>query len=158
MRQSWLNHALRRSGWRPQNQVVGLATLGVALALILGALYLSQLASIAGMGRELEDLIAERDKLELINEQLRAEIANFMSVPRLLFRAQQLDFIAAGPEDVEYLIIDGYNPSRADTVAPLDEPDDQAPVYEETFLGWLQQQWDALRNQFDNFGVREVSP
>jgi hypothetical protein len=51
-------------------------------------------------------------------------------------------------------VIDGYNPNRARTVAPLvvEEQVDDGPQYDETFSGWLQQQFDSLRRQFETFG------
>ncbi len=157
MSNNWLQHALRRTGWRPQRQVIALATLGMVLALLLGALYLSQVAAEANMGRALSVLIAQRNKLERTNEQLRAEIAGLRSVPRLLARAQELGFFSATAANIEYLVIEGYNPNRenADTVAPLPADTAPQPVYDETFGGWLQQQWDSLRQQFSRFGQRE---
>jgi hypothetical protein len=114
-------------------------------------LYLSQVASFATTSRQLEQLIAERDELERRNEQLRVEIASFQSVPRLLSRAQALGFEPATPDRMEWLMIDGYNPERDQTVAPLDAPTIILPTYDETFWGWIQQQWDILRQQFDSF-------
>ncbi|NWF69638.1 MAG: hypothetical protein HXY40_11185 [Chloroflexi bacterium] len=151
MNDNWLQHTLRRSGWRPQRQITWLLGVGVLIAIVMGALYLSQVAGFASTNRELEQLIAERDELERINEQLRAEIASFQSVPRLLARAQELGFSPAPPDRIEYLLVEGYDANRAATVAPLDDAQDALPTYDETFWGWLQQQWDLLRQQFDSF-------
>ncbi len=148
---TWLQHALRRTGWRPQRQIAGLAVISVFVLIIIGTLYLSQVASFATTSRELELLIAERDELERVNEQLRVEIASYQSVPRLLARAQTLGFEPASPERMEWLAIDGYNPNREETVVPLDEPETLLPTYDETFGGWVQQQWDLLRQQFESF-------
>ncbi len=152
---NWLQHALERTNWRPQNQAVALATLGLFLALIIGALYLSQVAANAITGRSLETLIVERDNLRRTNERLRAEIGELTSVPRLLARAETLGFRRADQSNIEYLVIDGYNPNRSETVAPLNEEGDTVPVYDESFGGWLQQQWDSLRRQFEGFGNSE---
>ena len=145
---NWLDHALRRTPWRTQRQAVALAFLGFFVALIIGALYLSQAAAVATTGRQLEDLIAERNQLEQMNEQLRAEIASLRSVPRLQQRARELGFDLATREDIEYLVIDGYDPRLpADRPVTLDVAAEAAPVYDETFTGWLQQQWDAFTGQ-----------
>lgn len=154
MAKNWLQHTLARSGWRPRNQATMLAGMGVLLALVLGSLYLSQVVSFAVTNREIEELIAERDRLERANEQLRVEIAAFQTVPRLLSRAQELGFEPASAADIEYLVIDGYNPNREPSVVPLSDQADYtlAPTYDETFSGWVQQQWDALRAQFETFG------
>ena len=151
--QNWLQHALKRRGWQPQSQAATLGALGIFIALVLGALYLSQVAAFATTNRLIEQLIEERDQLELVNEQLQAEIASFRTVPRLLARAQEMSFRPATDSDIEYLVVDGYNPNQGRTVVPLEENEvELAPVYDETFAGWLQQQWDLLQEQFANFG------
>jgi cell division protein FtsB len=154
MAQNWLQHTFERNGWRPQNQVVTLVILAIIITLIFGGIYLSQVANFAILNRETEDLIAERDELERKNEEIRAQIADLETIPRLLDRAQRLGFRAAVSSDIEYLVVDGYNPNRDVTNAPLIIEDEQpvAPVYDATFSGWLQQQFDVLRGQFESFG------
>ncbi len=157
MSQNWLQHTLRRRSWRVQRQAVALGALGLFVAIIIGALYLAQASSLSTLGRQLEVQIAQRNRLEQTNEQLRAEIAELRSVPRLLARAQELSFAQAARDQIEYLVIDGYNPNRAQTVAPVIEEADEEPlpVYDETFIGWVQQQWDAFRRQFEGFTDEE---
>lgn len=144
---TWIEHALKRSVWQPERQVAALGTLGFIIALILGALYLSQVASEAATNRELREMQAQRDDLERVNEQLRAEIAELRSVPRLEARALDLGFRPAGQQDIEWLVVEGYNPVRVDTVAPVVPPpaaEEDGPTYDETFADWLSAQWDAL--------------
>lgn len=142
----WFEHALKRTGWQPERQVVTLATLGLVIALIFGALYLSQVANEATTNRRLSELVAERDELERTNEQLRAEIANLEAVPRLLARAQELGFAPASSQNIEYLYVERYNPARINTVAPIASQPETTAEYDETFTGWLRQQWDRLRH------------
>ena len=147
--ESLLQHALRRSNWQPQRQVITLAALGFVLALIMGGLYLSQVVSEATTNRRLEDLLDERDDLERENESLRAEIASFTSVPNLQSRAESLGFTLAQPSQIEYLPVDGYRPIIADTVAPIEaETPTVSDVYDETFGEWLGDQWNALMDTF----------
>lgn len=152
--QNWIQHALQRATWRPQNQVAALFVVGIAITLIFGGLYLSQVASFATTNRAIEALIEERDRLERTNEQLRGQIASLETVPQLLERARQLGFRPATASDIQYLVIEGYNPNRERTLASLvpQEQYDDAPRYEQTFSGWLQQQFDSLRQQFESFG------
>ena len=91
---------------------------------------------------------------QFANEQLRVEIASLKTIPRLLDRAQQLGYRYANPSEVQYMVIDGYNPNRDQTVVDLETRDTEAsaPQYEETFGGWLQQQFDSLSRQFEGFG------
>ncbi len=149
---SWIQHALRRTGWRPERQAIAVGTLGIFIALMIGALYLSQVALEASRGREMRQLIRERDELERQNEELRTEIAELLSLPRLQSRAEALGFVRAGRDDILYLVVDGYNPNREEAI-PTPQPEEQAPapVYAETFESWLQQQWDTLRRQFAGF-------
>jgi hypothetical protein len=151
---NWIQHALQRATWRPQNQVAALFVVGIAITLIFGGLYLSQVASFATTNRAIEALIEQRDRLERTNEQLRGQIASLETVPQLLERARQLGFRPATASDIQYLVIDGYNPNRERTLTSLvpQEAYDDAPRYEETFSGWLQQQFDSLRTQFESFG------
>jgi hypothetical protein len=155
MAQNWFQHTFRRQRFQPQNQAVALAVLGIIIASVLGTLYLSQVASFAITNREIEDLIDRRDELERANEQLIAEVASFRTVPRLLARAQETGFRQATNADIEYLVVEGYNPNRTLTIVDINAVDDELeiiPIYDETFSGWLEQQFSILRGQFEEFG------
>ena len=155
MAQNWIQHTFRRQRFQSQTQAATLAALGVFIALVLGALYLSQVASFAITNREIEGLIEQRDELERTNEQLIAEIASFRTVPRLLSRAQEIGFRPATNADIEYLVVDGYNPNRTlEIVDTSNAPSEleTVPVYDQTFSGWIEQQFSILRQQFEEFG------
>jgi hypothetical protein len=154
MSQNWVQHALERSGGRPQRQVARLVIFGIIITLIFGGAYLTQIANYATINREIVGLIEQRDRLERENEAYRAQIAEFQTVPRLLQRAEVLGFRPATSADIEYLVINGYNPNRSATVISLvlDDAVDDTPQYDATFRGWLAQQWDSLRRQFSSFG------
>lgn len=149
MSQEWFGHVLKETRWRPQRQAVALGTLGLFVAIIIGALYLAQASAASTLGRQLEELITTRNQLEQENERLRAEIASYQSVPRLLARAQELGFTTAGRAQIEYLTIEGYNPNRGQIITLASMEDDTVPVYDETFTGWLQQQLDSFSAQID---------
>ncbi len=155
MSQTWFQHTFSRKRFRTRNQATALAILGVAVLLILGSLYLSQVASFAITNREIEDLISRRDQLKRQNEQLIGEIASFRTVPRLYARAVEIGFRPATNSDIDYLLIEGYNPQRANAQLEAragNQLDPAAPVYEETFSGWLERQFTLLRDQFESFG------
>lgn len=141
---------IQHNEWRPTRAMLALGTLALFVALIIGALYLSQAATTSTIGRQLESLVTERNDLELQNEQLRAEIASLRGVGRLLSRAQELGFTQARAANIEYVVVRGYEPARTVEIAPDREPV-AAPVYDESFLGWVQQQFDSLRQQLDGF-------
>ena len=155
MSQGWIQHTLSRKRFQTQSQATAIAILSVAALLILGSLYLSQVAAFAITNREIEDLISRRDELKQQNEQLIGEIASFKTVPRLYSRAMEIGFRPATNEDIDYLVIQGYNPNRAQNrpaSAPQSSAEDEAPAYDETFGDWLRQQINMLRQQFQAFG------
>jgi hypothetical protein len=151
MNQNWLQHALHDTPFKLQRQAIALAGLGLFVAIIIGALYLAQSTSNATLGRQLEELIAKRDQLEQTNEQLRSEIAQLRSVPRLLTRAHDLGFTDSGQQSIEYLVVNGYNPHRVQATPQPEAAQPVVPEYDESFVGWLQQQWDAFTSQLKSF-------
>lgn len=152
---NWFQHVLRRSNFQPRRQAIALGAAGVLITLVVGVLVLTQVASTATLGRQLDQLVAERNRLQRMNEQLRVEIAELKSVPNLLARAQELGFVPASAESIEYLAVDGYDPRREPPVLPQEEQEDAVPAYDETFWGWLQQTWDMLTGQFEDFSQTE---
>lgn len=146
----WFEQRFRDAPWQLQRQAVALLALGMFIALVIGALYLAQSASVATLGRQLEELIARRNQLEQTNEQLRSEIAQLRSVPRLLARAQELGFQPADERSIEYLYVAGYNPNREAAQAAAVEPP-PAALYDETFIGWLQQLWNDFSQQLSGY-------
>ena len=156
MSQAWIQHTFSRKRFRTRNQATALAVLGVAILLILGSLYLSQVASFAITNRQIEELISRRDELKRHNERLIGEIASFRTVPRLFARAQAIGFRPAANADIDYILIEGYNPNRErDAVASAHAAVATSPasVYDETFGSWLEQQFALLRDQFQSFGT-----
>lgn len=149
-----VRHTFIRMNLRPRNQVVAVGLLGLMLVLVFGGVYLSQIASYAAINRQTDDLINQRDELERKNELLRGEIASLETIPQLLDRATAMGFRPAEAADIRHLVVQGYNPNRSRTVVPLttDDASAQTTNYDETFSGWLQQQLDNLRRQFEGFG------
>lgn len=155
MSQAWIQHTFSRKRFRTRNQATAMAILGVAILLILGSLYLSQVASFAITNRQIEDLISRRDEVKRQNEKLIGEIASFRTVPRLFARAVEIGFRPATNADIDYVLIEGYNPNRDQ--APHAAVDTErslppAPSYDETFGGWLEQQLALMSDQFRSFG------
>ncbi len=150
--ESWFQHALRRTGWRPRRQVIAVGTLGVFIALILGVLYLSQVAMEASRGRHMRSMIAERDELERQNEELRVEIAEMESLPRLQTRARALGFVEASANQIRYMVVEGYTANRQATVARQETLTEALQLdYDERFDNWVSDFWTTLRLQFDGF-------
>lgn len=155
MTHNWFQHTLSRRRFNTRNQAATLAILGIAIMLVLGSVYLSQVASFAITNRAIEDLIAQRDELKYTNEQLIAEIARYRTVPRLFARAEEIGFRPATNLDIDYVVIEGYAPdSGRDFVVGVTSQSatSDAPTYDQTFESWLEQQLAHLRAQLEAFG------
>jgi hypothetical protein len=150
-RSDWLGHALNQARWRPQRQALALGTLGLFIAVIMGALYLSQSSHMSSLGRQLDNMIAERNILEQSVEQLRGEIAQLQSMPRLSARAQAMGFTQATADRIIYVVVPGYNPDREIAITPLDSATSSLPEYDENFAGWVQGILNDIRRQFEAF-------
>ncbi|MBP8973205.1 MAG: hypothetical protein KBH93_04950 [Anaerolineae bacterium] len=138
--------------WRNQRQFV--ATLGLigVIGLIIAALYLFQTSRSTISARELAEMNDYRARLERDNERVRAEIANLQSLPRVMTRAAEMGFRPANPDEIQYIIVDGYRYDRP-IVTPTPSPTAQTAeqIYDETLGGWLRKQWDTLKRQLDSW-------
>ena len=153
MTHNWFQHTLSRRRFQTRNQAATLAVLSIAIMLVLGSVYLSQVASFAITNRAIEDLIAQRDELKYTNEQLIAEIARYRTVPRLTARADEIGFRPATNLDIDYVVIEGYFPeSNREFVVSAQSELDSSPTYDQTFGSWLEQQLAQLRAQLEAFG------
>ena len=154
MSQAWFQHTFSRKRFQTRSQATAIAILAVAILLILGSLYLSQVAAFAITNRDIEDLISRRDELKQQNDRITGQIANLRTVPRLYARAVEIGFHPATNDDIRYLVIEGYNPHRRRDALPAAQSAAQpeTPAYDQTFGGWLQMQLGLLRDQFQAFG------
>ncbi len=148
-----LQQAVWQAPWRTQTQSIAIIALGLVVAIIIGALYLAQATVTATTGRQLEQLSATRDFLQRAIDDASSEIALKRNINTLRGRAQALGFASVGPDKMEYLVVDGYSPARATptpaaTAAPIF-------VYDETFNGWVKQQWDTMLKQFEAWAGRD---
>lgn len=139
--------------WRTQTQTAAVAALVMIVSIIIGALYLAQATATATTGQHLQDLSATRDYLQRANEDTSAQIAYKKDINTLRGRAQELGFLPVGPDRQQFLVVPGYSPIRATPTPEITaEP---TFVYDETFNGWVQQQWNALLKQFEAWAGRD---
>lgn len=124
----------------------------MVVAIIIGALYLAQATITATTGSELIALARTRDFLQRAISDTESKIALKRNINALRGRALELGFRDAGPGEIDYLVVEGYVPVRA-TPTPQATPVPTL-VYDETFTGWVQQQWNALVAQFEQWMQR----
>jgi cell division protein FtsB len=134
--------------WRERQQFIALLVLFIMVSIILGALYLVQATTNVSTARDIQALRERRDRILRENEALRAENARLNGVPVLIERAATLGFVTAGPDDIQYLVVDGYVYDQpAPTLTPvLVTPTPQ--VYDDNFAGWLRRHLDRLSDLF----------
>ncbi len=149
--------AIPQAPWRSPVQIAAVVGLVGVVAVIIGALYLAQATVTATTGSELQELQRTRDFLQRANAETEAQIAERRNLTTLLGRAQEIGFRLAEAQDRLWLVVPGYSRARA-TPTPIETPTPQL-VYDETFNGWVQQQWSVLVSQFEAWiGQNEPTP
>jgi len=101
----WLTEAQAALGW---------AVL-LALAAVLGSIYLHQTSGIAQVGRTVQSLQYRLNEVKRENTRLELEIAEAQSLGRLRREAERLGFVPSTPDDIDYEIIYNYPPQREST-------------------------------------------
>ncbi|HZD09730.1 MAG TPA: hypothetical protein VE553_00160 [Candidatus Binatia bacterium] len=91
----------------------------IALAALVGAIYLSQASHIAATGRKVQILQNNLENLKRENATMERVIAEAQSLERLQQEAARLGFVRATPEDMEYLVVTKYPAQPAATGAAL---------------------------------------
>lgn len=163
---SWLQRGWQQAPWRTQTQGTSLVLAAVVLVAVIGALYLAQASRTAAAGRRLQQMEAERQRLEQQNAQLRAEIAALRSVPRLIGAAQSLGYHPARAEEVQYLVVHGVAQPTPQPIesrvqspkSPSEDEDDVVAAYDETLESYLTEQLSGFREQWALFWGNTFNP
>ncbi len=99
----------------------------LALAALVGAIYLFQTSRIASVGRRVQVFQYELNEVKRVNEELERDIAEAQSLDRLQEAATDLGFNRAQPEDVEYVVIPNYPPAIPAAEIPESVPGPKPP-------------------------------
>ena len=131
----------RQAPWRVQRQWIGLFLLGfVAVAMVAG-IYLNVTARTAVSGREIQFLQAGISDNLLANSDLETRLASLTSAEAMQRRAQGLGFEPASPQDITYVVVPGYLPSRTVDLSSPQDPEAAAPIllpeYSESLFDWF---------------------
>jgi hypothetical protein len=138
-----IGRVFKQAPWRVQTQVVAASAVFFLVMAALGGLYLATATRAATAGRDVQRL--EEQKTDLLHEldQLQTDIAAAQSMTRLTKRARELGFVPATPDQVEYLVVQGYPAAPPASQAPQA---DKLPDYDETLASWFAQRlkdWSA---------------
>jgi hypothetical protein len=140
-----INRAFKQAPWRWQMQVAASGAAALTIALLLGLLFLTQASRAATTGRKVQELEQQKLTLARENAELRARLAGLRSFYRMRDRAAALGFFPAMPDQVEYLVVDGYAGQQAvnmvvepPTTAQSVRTTPEAPVdFQQTLGQWL---------------------
>lgn len=134
-----------------QPQVMAVLILLGVVSLMMGGLYLAQSTTNITTARDIDIIQDENRELLRDNERLRGLIAEYQSIDYLTTMAATMGFENAGPEDMQYIIVDNYVFNQPTVVPTTISPTATPITYEENFAGWISRQFDALRTQFSDW-------
>jgi hypothetical protein len=134
--------AYKQAPWRVQLRFTGNSLLPLIGLLIIGGLYLAISARLAKTGREVLELENERDTLARQQAELTATLAELNSPERMVERALALGFKPVGPDEVEYILVEGYEAPDPFVAPQPPNPSgvgegSLSPAYTETLGTWL---------------------
>lgn len=133
--------ASRRSSWRARGSKGGTLLLVITL-LGVGGMYLAVSAKAAEAGRQVLQLERRREDLLEANAELTTQLVSRAAPDRMMALASELGFRPAGPNDVEYLTVEGLAPADP-FVAPQPTAGGEigettlSPAYTETLGDWF---------------------
>lgn len=117
--------------------------MAVIVLMAVGSLYLAVSAKAADAGREVLNLERRRQELVQQNADLTARLARLTEPERMLARASELGFQPAGPDDIEFVQVEGFQ-SGQPFAAPRPPAESErgettlSPAYTETLGDWFE--------------------
>ncbi len=140
----------RKLVWLTEAQAALSWAVLLALAAVLGAIYLHQASGIARVGRTVQGLQYQLDEVKRENTTLELDIARAQSLGRLNEESDRLGFTRADPEEIEYIVILDYPPQ-------LDSPELTDPQPEPVPIDTaLEAVFRALTSRIENLGRGEA--
>ena len=115
----------------------------LVMGTLIGTIYLSQASRVAEIGRRVQVLQLDLATLKRDNAQMERLIAEAQTLEYLQTRAEQLGFVLADPEDIDYIVVPDY---PAEVVAVEVFEPTPVPTAEpiESFREALELEFDAL--------------
>jgi cell division protein FtsL len=144
--------AYKQAPWRKQVQLIGLFSTVVVILMTGAGIYLYVTASAATLGREIQDMQAEKQELQQRIENYQSEIAALTSARTMEERALELGFEQVNPATAAYVVVPGYGGKQTVELAPPPEqgrigPQTVRPEYTMTLFNWLAGIIDQLTGQ-----------
>lgn len=139
-----LTQAYSQAPWRKQLQWIGLFLLVLILAALIAGIYLSVTARTATIGRQIQGVYAEMEKVERNIEDLQTQLAYLTSNTVIEQRAAELGFLPASSDQILFIAVPGYvRPEQATLgAAPgkvLPSEPVLSPEYTQSLFDWLRE-------------------
>jgi len=134
-------HAYALAPWRAQRRWIGVVLLLVLGMAMTAALYLDITSQAAIAGRQIQMLRTAITSTELVNADLKSQLAESTSAAAMQERARQLGYEPVEQADLQYLPVPGYvepEPVILATAGSLIPSAAYAPPeYTESLFAWL---------------------
>lgn len=140
LRYAEIARAFKQAPWRVQTQLFATLAAAAVVVVALGGMYLATASRAATAGRDVQSLESQKTDLETSIHRYQALIAEAKSLDRLESRASELGYVPAQPDQMEYIVVNGY-PGAQQTGA---SPTANVPDYDETLGTWLARALSAM--------------
>jgi hypothetical protein len=100
--------AYNQAPWRKQLQWIGLFLLVLIMGALVAGIYLSVTARASTVGRGIQDMRLEIERIEREIEDLETDLAYTLSNAQMQNRAIELGFRPAEPGEAVYVVVPGY--------------------------------------------------
>ncbi|MGD8813173.1 MAG: hypothetical protein PVI78_01710 [Anaerolineales bacterium] len=134
--------AAKQAPWRVQIRSTSGIVMWLIILLVVGGVYLAVNAKMARLGREVLVMESQRTDLRRRNAELTSQLAALTAPDRMLELATGLGFHLARQDEIDYVVVEGYQPEDP-FVAPRPPSWDSSgsvtlsPAYSETLGQWL---------------------
>lgn len=134
--------ASKQAAWRIRVRFTSGTVMWLIVLFVIGGLYMAVNAKIARTGRDLLDLESSRTELRRINAELTSKLAELTAPDRMVELAAAMGFRPAGNDEVEYVLVEGYQPEEPFIAPrPVSWEDEivvsLSPAYSETLGQWF---------------------
>ncbi|MEJ2597648.1 MAG: FtsL-like putative cell division protein [Anaerolineales bacterium] len=140
-----LTQAYSQAPWRKQLQLIGIFLVVLVFFALVAGIYLSVTSRATTVGRQIQGMQADIDRLEQENADLQSQLAFLTSSSVMAKRAQDMGFSLIQMDEPVYIKVPGYRSRQPVTLAPDRAPIVSAapmvpPEYTESLFQWLSRQ------------------
>jgi cell division protein FtsL len=114
--------AYQQAPWRKQLQLIGLFLLILIMGALVAGIYLSVTARASTVGRNIQEMRLDIEKIEREIEDLETELAYILSNTQMQDRAVELGFRPAEPGEAVYVVVPGYTRPEVVSLAESSGP------------------------------------